>query len=184
MSIWDTEDSRDPKRTLGIRDKQILWERAKHKCENPAHGKTISFIEMQPGHKKAWSKGGKTTLANSVCLCYKCNKLQGNDSWEVFLKKQGVQSPEMKAKQDKQQVKNKLSDLTLQQLKLLATKHNVKVLGSVEENLFSTRRLAPTKSQYITKLAGVVTEVDPNSLPKAESKPVKKKVRKKDDSWW
>jgi len=44
---------------------------------------------MQVGHKTAASKGGKATLRNSVCLCYKCNKLQGTDSWPTFLRKMG-----------------------------------------------------------------------------------------------
>jgi len=75
------------KRTLGIRDKQILYDRAKHKCE--ACSKKIEFSEMQTGHKTAASKGGNATLRNSVCLCYKCNKLQGTDSWATFIKKMG-----------------------------------------------------------------------------------------------
>ena len=75
------------KRTLGIRDKQILYHRAKGKCE--ACGKKIEFSEMLTGHKTAASKGGSTTFRNSVCLCYKCNKLQGTDSWATFMKKRG-----------------------------------------------------------------------------------------------
>ena len=46
---------------------------------------------MQVGHKKAYSKGGNTTLRNSVCICYRCNKLQGTDDWNVFIKKIGYQ---------------------------------------------------------------------------------------------
>ncbi len=79
------EKEKKRKRTLGIRDKQILHQRAKYKCE--ACGKKVKFSEIQVGHKRAYSKGGSTTLRNSVCLCYKCNKLQGTDSWPVFLKK-------------------------------------------------------------------------------------------------
>jgi len=44
---------------------------------------------MQVGHKRAYAKGGSTTLRNSVCLCYSCNKLQGTDSWQTFLRKLG-----------------------------------------------------------------------------------------------
>jgi hypothetical protein len=51
MSFWD--DDRDAKRSLGIRDKQILYDRAKGRCENPACRKQISFVEMIPGHKRA-----------------------------------------------------------------------------------------------------------------------------------
>lgn len=75
------------KRTLGIRDKQILYHRANKKCE--ACGCKIEFSEMQTGHKTAAAKGGNATLRNSVCLCYRCNKLQGTDSWATFMKKMG-----------------------------------------------------------------------------------------------
>ncbi|MBI2547224.1 MAG: hypothetical protein HYW23_02145 [Candidatus Aenigmarchaeota archaeon] len=51
--------------------------------------KKIEFSEMQTGHKTVASKGGNATLRNSVCLCYKCNKLQGTDSWATFIKKMG-----------------------------------------------------------------------------------------------
>lgn len=50
--MWEDEPV---KRTLGIRDRQILWKRANHKCE--ACGKQIDFTEMQVGHKTAASKG-------------------------------------------------------------------------------------------------------------------------------
>ncbi len=79
--------SSNGKRTLGIRDKQILYHRAKGKCE--CCSRKIEFSEMQTGHKTAASKGGSATLRNSVCLCYKCNKLQGTDSWATFIKKMG-----------------------------------------------------------------------------------------------
>ncbi|HLC67455.1 MAG TPA: HNH endonuclease signature motif containing protein [archaeon] len=74
-------------RTLGIRNKQILYRRAKGKCE--ACGRKIDFDEMHSGHKNAASKGGSATLRNSVCICARCNKLQGTDSWATFMKKMG-----------------------------------------------------------------------------------------------
>ena len=53
------------------------------------NGKKIDYIDMEVGHKnKAHSKGGRTTLANSVCLCHGCNKRQGTDNWATFLRKQ------------------------------------------------------------------------------------------------
>ena len=57
------------KRSLGINDKQILYRRAKGKCE--ACRKKIEYDEMQVGHRTAYSKGGATTLANCACLCYR-----------------------------------------------------------------------------------------------------------------
>lgn len=160
------DDDNDSKRTLGIRDKQIVWRRAKCRCENPACNKEIAFDEMQIGHKTAWSRGGRTTMKNSVCLCWRCNKLQGTDSWAKFLKKQGIED-------NKTTAKNSLDTLSVSQLKSLAEKHHIKVKGRVEESLLSSYRKAPSKKSYINKLAGIVSEEEINSLPKEV------KVRKK-----
>jgi len=73
------------KRTLGKRDRDILYLRAKCRCESC--NKRISQPEMEVGHRKAYSKGGATTLANSACLCHTCNKLQGTESLETLKKK-------------------------------------------------------------------------------------------------
>jgi len=170
MFLWD--DERAGKRTLGIRDKQILYRNANKRCQNPACGKKIDFDEMQVGHKTAWSKRGKTTLTNSVCLCYRCNKLQGTDSWAVFLKKQGVE--DTKVKQAKE-VKQYLDSLSISQLKYLVKKHNVVVKGEIVEDLFTYYRKAPTKSQYIKKLSGIVTIQELRSVPKEATKIDKKK---------
>ncbi|MBU3957970.1 MAG: HNH endonuclease [Nanoarchaeota archaeon] len=88
IGLYDsTKKSSNGKRTLGIRDKQILYRRAKKKCESC--GRKIDFDEMHSGHKNAASKGGSATLRNSVCVCARCNKLQGTDSWATFMKKMG-----------------------------------------------------------------------------------------------
>ena len=85
MGDFDLFGSTSRKRTLGIRDKQILYHKVKGKCEGC--GRKIDFSEMHSAHKKAHSKGGAATLANSVCLCARCNKLQGTDTFETFKKK-------------------------------------------------------------------------------------------------
>jgi len=147
-------DSDEPvKRTLTERERQILYERAGHKCENPAHAKKIEYSEMQVGHKKAYSKGGSTTLKNSVALCYRCNKLQGTDNWEVFLGKQGVTVPV-------DRLRGILNKLSLSELKYLAAKHGIKLKGrSVEGDLFSDDRyMAPSKTRFVKELAKVVSE--------------------------
>jgi len=174
FNIWD--DDRDARRTLGIRDKQILYRNADKRCQNPACGREIDFDEMQVGHKRAWSRGGSTTLKNSVCLCYRCNKLQGRDSWDVFLRKQGV-------KDEKAELRSTLESLNIGQLKSLAKSHNIKVKGSIEEDFFDTIRRAPTKKQYISKLQGVVTEEEIKAMPK-EVKPVKKRTKRRSDDFW
>ena len=131
----------------------------------------MGFDEMQVGHKTAASKGGKATFRNCVCLCYRCNKLQGTDSWAVFLKKQHV-------KPEGSQKKAVLDDLSMQKLKFLAKKHHIKLKGKVEEDWFETRKIPPTKKQYVNALAKVVSEKDINlGLKKMPKK--KKRTRKK-----
>ena len=182
MSFW--WDEKPKKRTLGIRDKQILWERAGHKCE--ACEKEITYPEMQAGHKTAASKGGDATLRNCVCLCYKCNKLQGTDSWKTFLGKLGKQG----SVSSNSGVKQTLKGLTLPKLRFLAKKHKIKVKGRIEKESplllpfgieiesFEDRKLPPSKAQYVTALAKRLPEKDIESDLK-EFKPKPKKKRKK-----
>lgn len=170
MSFWWEE--KPTKRTLGIRDKQILLERAGYKCE--ACGKEIRFSEMQVGHKTAASKGGNATLENCVCLCYKCNKLQGTDSWETFLKKLGKQG----SVSSNSGVKQTLQGLTLPKLRFLAKKHKIKVKGRIEEGLFEDRKIPPSKAQYVTALAKRLTEKDIESDLKEFTQKPKKKRKK------
>jgi hypothetical protein len=168
MSLWG--DDKATKRTLGIRDRQILWIRAKKKCENC--GKSLEFHEMQIGHKTAWSKGGSTSVKNSVVLCYACNKLQGTDSWTTFQKKQGRKVEESNP------VKTNLKDLTLTQLKKLAREKHITLKGKTEEGLLFSKTIPPTRSQYVNALSSKITEKEISSLlAKKEAKTVKKKKR-------
>ena len=171
--MWDEPKKR--KRSLGIRDRQILWERAKHKCE--ACGKKIDYTEMLVGHKTAYSKGGSTTLRNSACLCYKCNKLQGTDSWSVFLKKLGKASPSNEAK-------TILKTLTVPQLKKLAKKHNISVKGKKVEGFFSDTIKPPTKAQYVSAISRKVSPQKIKSFKKnSPVTPKRKKKPKNNDDW-
>ena len=166
MFFFD-DNSKDSKRTMGIRDKQILYKNAKGRCQNPACNKKIDFDEMQVGHKTAWSRGGSTTFKNSVCICYRCNKLQGTDSWAVFLKKQGIEVPE----DPKKKIKRTLEGFSVTQLKLLASKCKVRVRGDTVENWFESHTKAPTKRQYITHLSKIATEKDIEVIKKLHIQP-------------
>jgi hypothetical protein len=167
--MWDEEPT---KRTLGIRERQILWERANHKCE--ACGKELDFTEMQVGHKTAASRGGSATLRNCVCLCYRCNKLQGTDAWNVFLKKMGKKSESSKTI-------DILKNMPLQELKFLATKHNIRVKGRTVGGFFGDSRRPPSKRQYINALSKL-SENEIRSRLKELPTPTKKK-KKRRSSW-
>jgi hypothetical protein len=158
------------KRTLSSRDRQILWERAGQKCQ--ACGEPITFIEMQVGHKTAYSKGGSTTLRNSVCLCYKCNKLQGTDSWSKFLKKIGKTPASSESK-------TVLKNLSVAQLKELAKMHNVTVKGKKVEDFFGYSIKPPTKAQFISAISKKVSLQDINSFIKNLPAPVKRKRKRR-----
>jgi hypothetical protein len=169
--MWDDEPG---KRTLGIRERQILWERANHKCE--VCGKKIDFTEIQVGHKTAYSKGGSTTLRNSACLCYRCNKLQGTDSWNTFLKKMGKETGESKTK-------NFLKTLSLPKLKYLTKKYNITVKGKSEEGLFSNNQVAPSKKQYIKALSKLSQEKIDLALKRMPQSEKKNKRKKRSFDW-
>lgn len=93
------------RRSLGVNDRHILYIRDRGRCKGC--GKRISEAEMQVGHKKAYSKGGATTLTNSVLLCYKCNKLQGTGSLETLKKKLAGTYGKRTKKTSKEKIKNK-----------------------------------------------------------------------------
>jgi len=94
--------AKSKKRTLGTNDRHILYDTAGHRCQNPYCKKKIETeADMQIGHKTAYSKGGGTTLRNGVCLCSACNRKQGTDSWERFLKKQADGKVQAKPKTSK-----------------------------------------------------------------------------------
>lgn len=168
--MWDDEPVR---RTLGTRDKQILLERAGRICE--ACGKELDYSEMQVGHKIAASKGGSASLRNSVCLCYRCNKLQGTDSWAVFLKKMGKQSKDSGTK-------NILKGLSLQKLRFLAKKHNVKVRGRTEEGWFP-EYVPPSKRQFVNALAKQISKNEIEASLKEIPQSSKKKRKRKTSDW-
>lgn len=113
---------------------------------------------MQVGHKTAYSRGGRSTLKNSVALCYGCNKKQGTDSWDVFQRKQG-KSVEL------DNLRGMLNKLNMKELRYLATKHGLKLTGRyVEGGLFEDDHYtAPSKQKYVKELSKHVSESDVKS---------------------
>jgi hypothetical protein len=175
VGLFDIGDDRDNKRSLTPSQRKILYKNAKGRCQNPACKRKIAFDVMVVGHKTAWSKGGSTTLRNCVCLCMECNKRQGTYNWGRFLKKQGVEEPKTKRKR-------LLQKLTVPQLKRLAAKHKIKLQSQTVGDFWGTHRLAPTKTQYVNKLSGLITETEITSVPKI--KVVKKRRRNYTSNWF
>lgn len=175
MGIFGDEPQR---RTLGIRDRQIVWERAGHKCESCM--REITFTELQVGHKTAFSRGGSTTMKNAVCLCYACNKLQGTDSWTTFQKKLGRDTTIPVSSKNKVS----LNSLSLPQLKFLANKYNLKVKGKTIEGFFEDHLAPAGKKQYVKALSKVIANGDIELAKNSVVSATKPKKRKKSSSWW
>jgi hypothetical protein len=119
-------------------------------------------------------------------MAHRSNSLSANlsthsDSWATFQKKMGkiVEEP-------KNTIRNNLDDLTMPQLKFLASKYNVKPKGRVEERFFEDRKLPPSKRQYINALSKVVNESDIELAKRTvvEKPVVKKKKRSSSSSWF
>ena len=90
------------KRNLSNRDHRHLYERSGHKCE--ACGQPFrDERDMQAGHRKAYAKGGKTTLKNSVALCYRCNNDMNTQGYEGFMKARNWAIPASVPKKEEKQ---------------------------------------------------------------------------------
>lgn len=50
----------------------------------PGCGQHFELSEMEADHRKPWSKGGKTELANGVMLCSDCNRKKGDGTLKVI----------------------------------------------------------------------------------------------------
>ena len=122
-------------------------------------------------HDIAHSKGGKLTLQNAILICSLCNKSMRTLSLKQMRKQLGLPEPE--SQQDK--TKKALNKLSMKELKFLAKNQGIKLKGRVEESLFSSTTLAPTKSQYLKAL---LKEMDEQKI-KQELENMPKRTKKK-----
>ena len=137
------------RRVLRENDRKFLYIRAGGKCEMCL--KNIGYLEMEAGHKTAYSKGGLSTLKNSWCICGPCNRIQGTKSHKTVLKKLGRSIPE-------DEVALQLNILTIKQLKKLARYHGIKVRGTVSSGWFEEDEYKPpTKRRIVNKLKKKLT---------------------------
>ena len=146
MGLFD--DDNYSRRTLSTRDKEIVYRNARHKCQNC--GKRVYFEEMEIGHKTAWSRGGGTTIKNSVCLCATCNRLQGTDSWATFRKKQGKEDNSVDNSRDVE-LNRPLKSLKIKQLKELCDDLGVKRPQSRDVGTFFTEMEVPSEVRVYKK---------------------------------
>jgi hypothetical protein len=169
-----------PKRTKPNKAlKKMIFMRDKGTCR--VCNEKVDPFNFEVGHDIAHSKGGKLTLQNAVLLCSICNKSMRTMSLKQTRKALGIPEPTS----SKDEAKKILTKLSLKELKHLAKNHRIKVKGKVEEKLFSSSVLAPTKTQYVNNLSKELTkeqiEKELGCMPKDEPKP-RKTTRKKNNS--
>ncbi len=148
-----------------------VWERDKGICQICM--KPVTDYDWALGHDKARSKGGQWTYSNTFVAHTSCNSSQGTLSLRQVHRVVGLTRPG-------NVVRKALKDLSVIQLRSLASKKGVKVRGSVSEGWFADERKAPSKSKYVNALAKIVSleEVSAAKSLVAE-KPKKRRKRER-----
>ena len=159
---WFEDDDKPKRKSIPKALKDTVW--SKYIGADKAEGKcyvckrTIHITEFDLGHNKAVSKGGRNNITNLRPICRTCNTSMGTTSIEVF-KARHFDTP-------KADLKPSLQSLSITQLKLLAKKHGIQIKGKVVESLFDSYTKPPTKTQYVNRLARIVTAREISSIPK------------------
>jgi len=67
---------KDVQRDFDYGQKLAIYSRDKGKCQGKNCGKSLRFTQAEYHHKKAWHKGGPTTVGNGLLLCGRCHDKQ------------------------------------------------------------------------------------------------------------
>jgi 5-methylcytosine-specific restriction endonuclease McrA len=74
--LWSIFDRKDEKRAFSVEQRRILWNTEQlqicPKCRKPLHWQDLSV-----DHVRAYTRGGKTTLANAQLMHRRCNSSKG-----------------------------------------------------------------------------------------------------------
>lgn len=168
--FWDDEKRSVPKAVL----KKMVWNRDKGICR--FCGNRVHPMEVEIGHNRAYSKGGKLTFQNALLLHPACNR-----SMRTLTLKQARRSIGLDAPDD--QTRTALKALKISQLRFLAKKHGMKVKGRIEEGWLSDERHPPSKTKFVNALAKVVKAESIEAELKEMPAP-KKRRKRRESSWW
>ncbi len=71
-------ERRDEQRSFSPEQRRLLWNsEAEQYCKNPRCRAKLRWGDFHVDHKRAHSRGGKTSLENAQLLCPKCNTSKG-----------------------------------------------------------------------------------------------------------
>lgn len=68
--------ARDPKRNLSTRERRIVYTRDRGHCRYC--GQYVTIQECEIDHCYPWSRGGETSVENSVTSCLSCNRAKSD----------------------------------------------------------------------------------------------------------
>ena len=80
--VLDKDERHLSLRAFTQAQKGQMYEMQKGIC--PGCKKHFEIYEMEADHKQAWSKGGKTELANGQMLCEECNRKKSDGKLTVI----------------------------------------------------------------------------------------------------
>lgn len=80
--VLDKDERHLSLRAFTQAQKEQMYEMQKGIC--PGCKKHFEIYEMEADHKQAWSKGGKTELANGQMLCEECNRKKSDGKLTVI----------------------------------------------------------------------------------------------------
>lgn len=81
--------ARDPKRNLSTRERYVVYTRDRGHCRYC--GQYVSIQECEIDHVWPWTRGGETSVENSVTSCRSCNRRKGSKPgiWPLPLSETG-----------------------------------------------------------------------------------------------
>lgn len=88
------------KRTLSSGDKKMLWKTRPHVCA-VCHKRINDYFDVQFDHKRAYSKGGRTTIANTLILHRDCNQYKSTKTLTQIKKRLGTHRLKKRKKRSK-----------------------------------------------------------------------------------
>jgi hypothetical protein len=147
-------ESRDSRRSFTQTQKNEILYQQNNKCAK-CH-KKLDIRIIQYDHIKAWADTGRTITQNGAALHPDCHALKTHID---RVKKIDKQETSIKPASSET-----LKKLNIKQLKILAQKHKIVLRGKTSGNFLYSEYVAPTKSRYVEKLSGQVTEKEMKSL--------------------
>lgn len=103
-SLFDSV-KKDKKRIISMAEKKWMWKLKKRHICPICHKHIEDFFDAEFDHKKAHTKGGKTTPANTLITHKQCNRMKGKKTLTQIKRHLGTHKTKIRKKVTKKKVK-------------------------------------------------------------------------------